>query len=297
MSTLTIADRQEPHFRRAWMRALAMVTGRHLPPEVMEAAYRTGTPANVLAAIPWLPFMAELVDRMTPAYRAVMIAAAELGEDAIPGGDPHQAINKADFNFSGTNPRATQWILRHAGNLVRDVTTESQQAIRAIVLDMFQRGVPAETGARIIREHVGLTQRQSSALWRFQLGFQDKLNLGTLSQSDVNAKVRDYRQQLLASRAKMIARTEAMTASNQGQQEAWLQASEQGYLGDDALREWIVTPDERLCPICAPVPKHGPVGLQEAFTLGDGSSLMVPPAHPQCRCTTRLVFGQRRNAA
>jgi len=297
MSTLTIADRQEPHFRRAWMRALAMVTGRHLPPEVVEDAYRTGTPATVIAAIPWLPFMAELVDRLTPAYRAVMVAAGGIGEENVPEGDPHQAIAKADFNFNGLNPRATQWILRHSGDLVRNVTAESQQAIRAIVLDMFQRGIPAETGARIIREHIGLTQRQSAALWRFQLGFQDKLTTGTLSQTEVNAKVRDYRTQLLASRAKMIARTESMTASNQGQQEAWLQASEQGYLGDDAMREWIITDDERLCQVCAPVPKRGPVGLQESFILGDGSSLMVPPAHPSCRCTTRLVFGRQRSAA
>lgn len=280
------------------MRALAVVSGQHADPETIASAYATGTPANVIAAIPWLAFMADLVERLTPAYRAVMTAAGNIGEAAVPEGDPHQAIHKAqDFNFTAVNPRATAWIQRHAADLVTNVTEESKQALRKIVLEMFNRGIPADSAARIIREHLGLTQRQSNALWRFQLGFQEKLNLGQISQADVNAKVRDYRSQLLANRAQSIARTEAMTASNQGQQEAWLQASEQGYLGEDALREWVVTPDERLCPICAPVPKHGPVGMQEPFTLGDNSQVMAPPAHPQCRCTMRLVFGQQRKGA
>jgi hypothetical protein len=43
-----------------------------------------------------------------------------------------------------------------------------------------------------------------------------------------------------------------MRASNEGQQEAWDQAVEEGLLTGNEQQEWIVTPDDRLCPECEP---------------------------------------------
>lgn len=283
---LAAADAEEPTFRRAWMRSVAYATGAHLSIEALEQAYASGTPANVLGAIPWLPFMADLTDRMLPAYTQVYAAGHAVGQRDIPNVGKQQQKRTA----AAPNPRAADWVQRHAADLVRGVTEESKQAIRALLLDMFQRGVTPTTAAKAVRDHIGLTPRQSTALWRFQLGFQDKLAAGTLTQRQVNEKVADYRNQLLASRAKMIARTEAMTATNQGQQAAWQDADALGLLPGTVQREWLITPDERLCKICAPVPKEGPVGLREAFILGDGAALMAPPAHPSCRCTLRLIF-------
>jgi hypothetical protein len=53
-------------------------------------------------------------------------------------------------------------------------------------------------------------------------------------------------------RAELIARTETMRASNEGQQEAWDQAVEEGLLTGNEQQEWIVTPDDRLCPSASP---------------------------------------------
>jgi SPP1 gp7 family putative phage head morphogenesis protein len=85
-------------------------------------------------------------------------------------------------------------------------------------------------------------------------------------------------------RARTIARTETMRAVHQGQQEAWDQAVEDGYLTGKEKRVWIVTPDDKLCPICdeldgeeARLGKDYPGGI-------DG-----PPAHPNCRCTEGLA--------
>jgi hypothetical protein len=36
--------------------------------------------------------------------------------------------------------------------------------------------------------------------------------------------------------------------------------------------------------------EHALVGLDEPFTLPDGTAVMTPPAHPACRCTTTLVL-------
>ena len=87
-------------------------------------------------------------------------------------------------------------------------------------------------------------------------------------------------------RAEVIARTEVMRASNEGQLEAWDQATEAGLLTGTEMKEWIVTPDDRLCPICEPMDGKN-VALDEDFDV-DGDQVDGPPAHPNCRCTLGL---------
>lgn len=280
-TALAVADQHEPRFRRTWQAALAVATARRIVP-ALATAMAGGTPADVIGAIPWLSWQADLVDGLLPAYALVLTASGQAASRTL--------VAKADFNFTPANPRATQWALTHSATLVRDVTEETRGAIRNLVGQMFARGIPPAEAAKIIQQHIGLTQRDSGALWRFQLALQDQFAAGKIDATTLTTRVQNYRAQLLANRATMIARTEAMTASNQGQMEAWKQAQAIGLLGDDAKRQWLVTPDERLCPICAPVPQRGPVGLQQPFTLGDNSQIMVPPAHPQCRCTISLVL-------
>jgi SPP1 gp7 family putative phage head morphogenesis protein len=91
-----------------------------------------------------------------------------------------------------------------------------------------------------------------------------------------------------AGRADTIARTETIRASNQGQQEAWDQAVDAGLLTGSEQQEWIVTPDDRLCPVCEPL-DGVTVGLDESFSV-DGDEIDGPPAHPNCRCTVGLVI-------
>jgi hypothetical protein len=87
-------------------------------------------------------------------------------------------------------------------------------------------------------------------------------------------------------RAETIARTEVMTASNRGQQEAWSQAEDAGLLTGDEKQVWIVTPDDRLCPICEPLEgETAPLG--GTFRV-EGDDIDGPPAHPRCRCTIGL---------
>lgn len=88
-------------------------------------------------------------------------------------------------------------------------------------------------------------------------------------------------------RAETIARTETMDASNEGQQEAWDQAVEEGLLKGDENQVWIISNDERLCPICASLEDQlAPLG--EIFTSDEGDEFDGPPAHPRCRCTLGL---------
>lgn len=85
-------------------------------------------------------------------------------------------------------------------------------------------------------------------------------------------------------RADLIARHETMLAASEGQRQAWDQAVEDGLLTGGERRTWIVTDDERLCPICSEL--DGAVAdLDGEYPGGfDG-----PPAHVQCRCTEGLA--------
>lgn len=100
----------------------------------------------------------------------------------------------------------------------------------------------------------------------------------------VEAYARKYRQ----FRAQTIARTEALRATNFGVQDAWRQIIESGAAPEELVRrQWMVARDERLCEVCAPIPKLNPkkgVPFGQAFQTPIGP-LTMPPAHPNCRCT------------
>lgn len=85
-------------------------------------------------------------------------------------------------------------------------------------------------------------------------------------------------------RAETIARTESMLAVHQGQREAWAQAVDEGLLPEGVRRTWIVTPDDKLCPICEPL--DGEEADLDGLFAGEFDG---PPAHPNCRCTEGLA--------
>lgn len=85
-------------------------------------------------------------------------------------------------------------------------------------------------------------------------------------------------------RAQTIARTESMMAVHQGQREAWDQAVDDGLLPEDAKRTWIVTDDDKLCPICEPLDGET-ADLDGEYV----DSIEAPPAHPNCRCTEGIA--------
>lgn len=91
-------------------------------------------------------------------------------------------------------------------------------------------------------------------------------------------------------RAETIARTETMTASNQGQTAAWDQAIEEGFLTGRETKEWIVTPDDRLCPLCEPMDGQN-VPMSDNFVQPETNDQVdAPPLHPRCRCTVGLTL-------
>lgn len=86
-------------------------------------------------------------------------------------------------------------------------------------------------------------------------------------------------------RAQLIARTEVMTAANEGQRQSWDQAIDQGFLTGDEKKEWIAT--EGACPECQDLDGQV-VGINESYPDPGQDG---PPLHPNCRCTEGIAAG------
>jgi hypothetical protein len=231
-------------------------------------------------------------------YETLVDAGTRAGRTAKIAGDYRTA--QVTLAFDKTNPKASFWALNESAALVTEVGAGTKRAIREIMYQAFEQGMPPRTAARLIRETVGLTERQAMAVMRVHSELKDaddalimmgkmrvRVPPGGLSASRVEELTERYSTRALNYRAKMIARTETIASSNEGQRQLWEQATDQGLLTGNELREWIVTPDDRLCEFCEPM-EGALAGITDKFETELGE-IMGPPLHPNCRCAVGLT--------
>ena len=187
------------------------------------------------------------------------------------------------FRFDGENLAAQRAAERAAAAMVTGISEETRAALRALVVRAIHEGIPPYDAARIIVSMIGLTEQQSQAAMNYR---ESLINEG-LSLDRINVLVDRYSAKLLRQRSVTIARTEIMGALNRGALEAYGQAQQKGLLSGDAVKEWITTPDERLCPVCAPLDGKQ-VPLKAMFETANGP-LPGPVAHPRCRCALAVT--------
>jgi len=192
-------------------------------------------------------------------------------------------MGSASFGFTGQNVAAQRVAARSAARLVTAIARETMLAIRAVIVSSIRDGTPAYESARAIRSMVGLNEQQARAAESYR---RDLIESG-LSLDRVDRELDRYTAREVRRRARTIARTEVMTALNEGQREAWREAKQDGLLTERAVVEWIVTPDDKLCPICAPL-DGVQVPLGKRFDTAVGT-LSGPPAHPNCRCASAVT--------
>lgn len=170
--------------------------------------------------------------------------------DGYPKKPMHQAMKTLagpiGFAFDRTNPSAVNKVREQAGDLIKGISETTREQIKELVEEAFT---------------------------------DPEVDVHGLADS-IDEIIDD------PARAETIARTEVMDAANAGQVEAWEQATEDGLLTGNEEKEWIVTPDDRLCPVCEPMDGVS-VPLDEDFDV-DGDQIDGPPAHPNCRCTLGL---------
>lgn len=258
------------------------------------SAIATADPERALAALPWDLLEARLL-RIEPILRVSFLAGGEVGAyylDAWPEApkaaaedveslarDPLVAVMsmlgpKYKGRMDLLNPRAVEWLKQHATKLIKDdITPESKKAIKEILVAAFEEGwgAPAATARRIL-PYVGLSSPLARAVHNYELGLAEK----GVDADKAQGMVEKYALRLRRYRARIIARTETLAASNAGQREIWNQAGERGFLDlAESQRKWIITPDDRLCfPAGTMVATDA--GEQPIETLAVGHMVMTP---------------------
>lgn len=185
-----------------------------------------------------------------------------------------------DLRFDVVNPRAVQWVRERSASLVTNITEGMRDGIRVSMARAFQEGLPPKEAAKLIKVHIGLTERDEE---RIRKVAEVERAAGT-SEAGVAKLVKDMSREAIQYRSLVIARHETIVGSYEGAREGWRQADDEGLLPAEAVQEWIDTSDERTCPICDELNgKTAP--LDQSFGDVNGVAVYQPgDPHVQCRC-------------
>lgn len=175
--------------------------------------------------------------------------------------------------FDQVNLYAVAAMQRNTLQMVREFTAEQRRAVHTAMTAGVTEAANPIAQARNFRDSVGLTERQWKAVENYRRALQTLGEPGSasdalsrelrdrrsdavvaraaasgspLSPARIDAMVRRYSERFVAYRAKVIGRTEAMRAVNQGNEEAYRQAIAAGTIRASQLeREWRTRIDTR----------------------------------------------------
>ena len=204
---------------------------------------------------------------------------------------------KVEFtmSFNKTNPNSLAFAQRRAGELVTSIDALTRLSVRKAIIDAFNEGLDYRATARRIKSVVGLHPRYADAVTNFEKREYARLIKNGVKEATARAQAIErstrYSDSLKSKRATMIARTEIQIAQNEGRQEGWNQAAEQGYVDVESQKMWIIAQDERTCDICSELDGEI-VPWDGTFSSGDETPGRV---HPNCRCTMVIIPPERRS--
>lgn len=217
-----------------------------------------------------------------------METGAQYGKYVASTDLPITVVNRLSFNL--VNGSATQWAQDHSARLVTGVSQNTKKGIRTVIARSIREGIPPRETAKLLVPIVGLNRQQSNGAFTFFSNLQEQTAKGEISSTTSTRLYDAYTDRLKLQRATTIARTEIVRSLNAGQQMVWEQGVQDGLIDQSSKRRWIVTPDERLDHlICAPMTGQT-VGMKETFRSGIGTTAFLPPIHPMCRCTVRVLY-------
>lgn len=309
-----VADAAAPDVRRRFLSAIATIRGT-VQEAKLRAALETGNVDAVMRVLGLDRNLGPIEPMLLKPLEATVHEAGAAALDATPAIANATRGGQLAMRFDAINPHTVQAVRNYGFNMIRQVTEDTRDGIRAIVSNALEFGGHPTEQARQIRSLIGLTEDQADAVSNF------RRLLETRDRSALNRALRDrrfdstlrrvisdpeaaaftdeqitrmterYASRMLDFRATTIARTETINAARLGTQGAWVQATENGLLQRSKVRQgWMVTPDDKLCIYCAEVPLLNPDGvpLGEQFKTALGP-VDGPTLHPLCRCVLYLI--------
>lgn len=262
--------------------------------KALTAAIRIGSLPDAMAALNLPDDTIAKADEWRD-FKGVLRGLWQGGFELTEGSFDRQTGITARFDME--LPRAVQHLNEYQFELIQGIDAATKTLLQDILGMAFTNPVGAELigipagnprqTARTIQQFIGITENQASTLDNFV----EKLRENGADE-DLIAKRRElYLKRMRRSRATTIARTETIRAVSVGQQELWRQAADQGFIDANVARRiWFVTPDDRLCQLCRPVPGMNPKGvaLDQPFATPVGP-VMFPPLHQNCLTGDALI--------
>ena len=204
---------------------------------------------------------------------------------------------KVEFtmSFNKTNPNSLAFAQRRAGELITSIDALTRNSVRQAIIDAFNEQLDYRATARRIKNVVGLHPQWAKAVTTYEKREFERLVKSGIKEATARARATEratrYSDSLKSKRATMIARTEIQIAQNEGRQEGWNQAAEQGYVDVESQKMWVIAEDERTCDICVELDGEI-VPWNETFSSGHETPGRV---HPNCRCTMVIIPPERRS--
>lgn len=155
------------------------------------------------------------------------------------------------------------------GELVREVTDETQRAIAVAIRDGMQEGRSIPQIAKKIKPRVGLTTKQIQAV----ANFEEKLLIDKphFKREQIDRAVNRYERKLHRQRTETIARTEASRANAEGALNV--------YESEGVDAEWVAVTGNDFDP------ENCQDNDGKVFTIAEARGMI--PVHPNCEC----IFG------
>lgn len=280
-----VADNMSRSVRVSLTRGFGVFRNR-ADTEAIVDTWNKGKVAKIEELIPWEEFEGDLSGILAPLTEATETAGKNSKRN-LP------KVVKPKIRFDTSNPRLIEVIQNNVGNLITQIEETSRSNIRRVIRQSFDQGLPPRKSAKLIIDEIGLTIPQAKALENYQAAQE----AAGIKGKKLQQRIERFRQRKLKERSLNIARTETIRAVNEGQKQMWLQARDEGFLDPDVARKkWVVTPDDRLCPICEGIKVlDETIRIEQDFKVPETQfteeyTVNTPPAHPLCRCAMELVF-------
>lgn len=174
---------------------------------------------------------------------------------------------------------AEEWARSRVGTLITNIDKDTQEAVRRITARGIKHGWSDAEVATALAKKVGLTGKFADSVENYRQGLVDR----GYPKGDASRMAHQYADQVRYGRALSIARTEVQTALVEGQRIVWKEALEAGDLPTGTRREWVLHPSEASCTVCKKM-RGKTASIMGAYRNG-----LTMPAHPNCRCSERLV--------
>lgn len=195
-----------------------------------------------------------------------------------------QLMKFLDFDKNSARERnLAKFIYTRGAELVTRITEEQKHGLKEVLYHFtVKEPVGYDKISKYIRPLVGLTKGQREAVEKLR---QSLLSKGKSEQEVLKAVVK-YAEDLHRYRAVVIARTELSFAYNNTTYDIVKEQTTKA--GIYTRKKWYTAHDERVCEVCGRLDGKV-VELDDMFKLGKQAKEeeigLLPPAHPNCRCT------------